>query len=195
MGTRARAAAQPSELVSILPVEGRLHLGNSSNAARRTRCPLTFGRGINSDTRSGSMRGRARMSPWQLPLALLLGLSTLCCSTTAASTRALMASGSHVYQLHDKIKLFANKVGPFGSRAPTPLSQARAPRLCVARALAPAHVPADPWSLRCAPSAEMALPAPQPLRRISSTTCRSARQPPRNTRRRVWARSWRATGW
>ena len=37
-----------------------------------------------------------------------------------------MASGSHVYQLHDKIKLFANKVGPFGSRAPTPLSQARA---------------------------------------------------------------------
>jgi len=129
-------------LIQDLLVDGRLLLETGSDATRRTLCPLTVGREINSDTRLGSMRGPARVAPWPLPLALLLLLSTLCCSTTAASTRALMASGSHVYQLHDKIKLFANKVGPFGSRAPTPPQPSPRPRQCVARAPASAPLPA-----------------------------------------------------
>ena len=63
------------------------------------------------------MRGRAL---WASSLALsLLLLGVLSRGTTAASTRALMASGGKSYQLHDHIQLFANKVGPFGSRALT----------------------------------------------------------------------------
>ncbi len=106
-----------------------------------------------------------------------------------------MASGSHVYQLHDKIKLFANKVGPFGSRAPTPFSRARA--LDYASLARPHQLiclrKCEPPS--CTRHAEAARAVLQPRRRISSTTCRSARRPPRSTRRRAWARFWRETGW
>ena len=104
----------------------RACLRDGSNATTRTPRPVTMGRWINSETRSGNMRGRACVVPWRL-LALSVLLGTLCCGTTAASTRALMASGNHLYELHDKIKLFANKVGPFGSRASTRLAKPALP--------------------------------------------------------------------